>query len=441
MTMKYSARILVPVVAAVALAGGVLGYAWWQLSTVQRQLQEQVRTIAEREDAITSSGSGSAAVNDYIDSGDIVLVHLRQGDILGLRGDWAAAEKEYQISVNAGGGIPALRKLASAQIQRREIPQVRETIRELRRLGARSEDLLLLDVIVALRTGELVQAQQALASAQDSPQKHYGSALLAIIKEEHELAKQELAAVIGGWDPALRSYGRILRSAYDEFALFPESRAAHLTALLARALAQVQECELALPLIAGVVKEEDDYRDAWMVQGYCELITERAPEALDSLNKAYSIDPEKPEIQYFLGRAHMALNQWTNASTFFQYALVNGFEPKKELRERLAEAAENAQDLPLALEQYRALIAEPGSDINIFERTISLALETGKNEDAYQFAQSAVKKWPDNARIMEMLGWSAAETGRKDEAKAALEKATLLDPELESARERLNTLK
>ncbi len=439
--MKFPARILIPVVAAILLAGGVLGYAWWQLSTVQQRLQEQVHTLTEREDAAISSGSGTTMRDDPLDAGDVVLIHLRQGDLLGLQGDWAAAEKEYRISVSAGGGIPALRKLATAQMQRRDIPQVKETIRELRRLGARSEDLLLLDVIVALRTGELLQAQQVLAGAADSPQKHYGSALLAIIQEKHDLAKQELTSVMNGWDPALRAHARTLLAAYDEFALFPESRALHLTTLLARSLAQVQECELALPLLAGVVKEEDNYRDAWTVQGYCELTTERASEALASFEKAYAIDPEKPEIQYFLGRTYMVLRQWTNASTFLQYALVNGFEPKRELRRRLAEAAEQAQELSLALEQYRALIAEPDADLAIFEKTVTLAIAIGKKEDAYQFAQAAVKKWPDSGKAHELLGWSAAETDRKDEARTALEKALRLDPSLQSARERLNAMK
>lgn len=438
--MKFPARYLIPVVAAVLLAGGVLGFAWWQLSTVQLRLQERVRSLAEEQDTLDRSGSGATVQEDPLDAGDVVLIHLRQGDLLGLQGDWAGAEKEYQMSVDAGGGIPALRKLAGAQLQRREIPEVKQTIQDLRRLGARGEDLLLLEVIVALRTGELAQAQQDLANAQDSPQKHYGLALLAIIQGKHDLAKTELAAVVNGWDPTLRAYGRTLLAAYDEYALFPESNPAHLTTLLSRALAQVQECELALPLIAGIVRSQDDYRDAWTVQGYCELTTERTPEALASFQKAYAIDPEKPEIQYFLGRTYMALKQWTNASTFFQYALVNGFEPKTELRRRLGEAAEQAQDLPLALDQYRALVAEPDADVILFEKTIRLAIQLEKKEDAYQFAQTAVKKWPDNARMMEMLGWSAAETDRKEEARAALEKAVRLDPTLTSARERLEKL-
>ncbi|MSR86963.1 tetratricopeptide repeat protein [Candidatus Peribacteria bacterium] len=437
--MKASARLLIPMIAAVLLAGGVLGYAWWELNLTQETLRQRVQSLIGHEDE-KATGSGVSLGTEAFDSSDVVLVRLRQGDLLALQGDWAGAEKEYQVSYDAGGGVPALRKLASSQIQRREIDKVKISIQELRRLGVKGEDLLLLETIVALRTGELLRAEQMLAAAQDSPQKHYGQSLLSIIRGKHDDAQKELRATQAGWDPTLRSYARALQAAYDEFALFPESKPIHLTALLGRALAQVQECELALPLLAQVVTEQDDYRDAWTVQGYCELTTERVPEALSSFERAYAIDPEKPEIQYFLGRTYIALAQWKNAATFLQYALVNGFDPEKEVRSRLAVAAEKSDDIALALEQYRALIAEPDADITVFTRAVTLAIQSDKKEDAYQLASTAARKWPDMAKAQELLGWSAAETGRDGEARAALEKALKIDPNLKSARDRLNKL-
>jgi Flp pilus assembly protein TadD len=123
-----------------------------------------------------------------------------------------------------------------------------------------------------------------------------------------------------------------------------------------------------------------------------------------------------------------------------QYALVNGFEPKKEVRRQLVFAAEKAGDMALALEQSKALIAEPDADLAAFERTVTLALAEKHPEDAYQVAQSAVKKWPESAKALELLGWSAAETDRTQEAREALEKALQLEPRLSSAREKLNKL-
>ncbi len=437
--MRFPARLIVPVLAALLLVGSALGYAWWQLRETEARLRQEARAAAEMESLPGGTGSGTVRASPE-DAGDIVLIRLRQGDLLALQGEWASAEREYQASVDAGGGIPALRKLAQAQMQRREIEKVRGTIQKLRDAGARDEDLLLLSVIIDLRTGRLVQAQQAVAAAPDSPQKHYGLALLSLIQGNHDETKKELKLVIGGWDPTLRSYARTLQAAYDEFALFPENNAIHLTTLLSRALAQTQECELALPLLGGVLSKQADYRDAWTVQGYCELTTERFNDALASFEKAYSIDPEKPEIQYFLGRTYMVLGQWKNAATFLQYALVNGFEPKKEVRRRLVDAAIQAGNKPLALDQSAALIPEPDADPGLFETVITLAIQLEKKEDAYQYAQVALTKWPDSPKILDLAGWAAMETDRPDEARTALEKAVRLDPDLESARTRLEEL-
>lgn len=407
--MKFPLRILLPILAAILLAGGLLGYAWWQLSDTALQLQRQLmRTLGQ----VSSSAGGGDSVPDAVDAADAVLLHLRQGDVAALQGDWNAAEREYRAAADAGGGIAALRKLATAQMQRRDIEGVKRTIQDLRRLGARNDDLLLLQAVVLLRTGELAKAEQLLRLAQDdSPQKHYGLALLWIIQGKHDDAKKELVATVAGWDPALRASARVLQSAYDEFALFEESTQIHLTTLLARALAQVQECELALPLLGQVVKAQDDYRDAWTVQGYCEFTTERFAEALSSFERAYAIDPEKPEIQYFLGRTYIALAQPKNASTFLQYALINGFEPKKEVRKRLADAAQAAGDLPLALEQLRELIQEPDADIALFDRLVTVSLQTGKAADAEQYAQAAVQRWPDDAKAQELLKATKATVG------------------------------
>ncbi|KKW37071.1 MAG: hypothetical protein UY85_C0064G0005, partial [Candidatus Peribacteria bacterium GW2011_GWB1_54_5] len=196
----------------------------------------------------------TTAVSAAVDPRDQALFHLRQGDLLALRGQWAEAQEEYEKAVDANGGLPALRKLAQAQLQRRDMNGVHSTLRQLKKAGAKTEDLLLLESIVALRTGELLETRRLLQNAEDSPQKHYGLALLSIIEGNHEQAQIELQEVINGWEPVLRSNARTIMAAYQEFALFEESLNIHLITLLARALAQVQECELALPLLVQVTQ-------------------------------------------------------------------------------------------------------------------------------------------------------------------------------------------
>ena len=370
-----------------------------------------------------------------IDPRDRALLHLRQGDLLALKGDWAGAEKEYRASVENDGGLPALRKLAQAQLQRRDIEGVERTLRSLKSAGARSEDLLLLESIVALRTGELVHARELLTNAEDSPQKHYGLALLAIVESNHPQAQIELQAVAAGWEPVLRSYGRSLRAAYDEFALFPESTEIHLITLLSRALAQVHECELALPMLTTVIAAQADYRDAWIVQGYCELTTERFDSAVASLEQAYNLDPSKPETQYFLARAYSARGEHENAITFLEYSLQNGFEPAAEIHRALALEANLAGKNHARTRTLRAPRICTRRDHCRLRRLREIRNHRGQKDEAYAKAQEAVSKFPDDALSHELLGLSATELEKIEEARISFKKALEIDPYRESVKE------
>lgn len=433
--MRIPARIVVPAVLAVLTVGTVMIVLFWQLEGARALLVQQMNSL---------TGSGGiqmpALVKVDVDAGDESLLHLRAGDVYALRGEWAAAEEEYRAAVRSDGGLTALRKLAQAQLQRRDIRGAQETLDQLRREGARSEDVLLLESVILLRTGEVARARALLDAAQESPHKHYGLALLFVITGDHPAARTELAAVSGGWEPVLRTYARTLAAAYDEYALFPESPVLHLETLLGRALAQVQECELALPILSRVTHAQDDYRDAWIVQGFCELSTERTTEALASLERAYQLDPEKPEIQYFLARAYLEQGDHGNALTFLQYALRNGFRPESEVRRLIAQEALEMQNPGLALEQYDALTRAEDADLAAYGAFVAASITAGGAEEAYAKAAEAAARWPEEAEAHELLGWAAAETGRTDEARSALEKALSIDPGRESARERLGRL-
>ena len=435
--MSIPARITAPIIFAFLCAAALVAFLWWQLVQSTEVLRQA--TVPEMQQVIAPQ-TGNALLDSPIDPRDRALFYLRQGDLLALRGQWADAQEEYEKAVDADGGLPALRKLAQAQMQRRDISGVRSTLRQLKKAGAKTEDLLLLESIVALRTGELLEARKLLVNAEESPQKQYGLALLSIIEGNHEQAQLQLQEVIRGREPVLRSHARAILSAYQEFALFEESTNIHLTTLLARSLAQVQECELALPLLVQVTQVKDDYRDAWIIQGYCELTTERPEQALSSLEQAYNLDPQKPEIQYFLARSYAALGDHRSAVTFFEYALQNGFQPASEVRRQIAQSALADGNADLALSQYEALTKEHDTTLEPYQGYVAASVALGRNEEAYFMASEAVRRWPENADAQYLLGWTAAESDKKEEAKTALRKALKINPYLLEAEEKLKKL-
>lgn len=430
-----SPRVVAPIVLALLCVAALIVFLWWQLKSASGLLGNVIHT-----------GTGDTVAQedtllDDIDPRDEALLKLRQGDLHALRGEWADAEKSYQESVNAGGGLSSLRKLAKAQLQRRQFDAVRDTIKKLRSADAREEDMLLLESSVLIRTGELVRAREMLEKAAESPQKNYGMAMLSLIEGNHTAAQEQLKLVEQGWDPLLRSYAKVLLGAYDEYALFPESTDAHLISLLSRGLAQVDECELALPLLSQVTHSMENYRDAWIVQGFCELSTERPEQALASLEHAYSIDPQKPEIQYFLARTYAALGQHDNAITFLEYAIINGFYPEQEARMLLAKEALTVGKADVALTQYEEMTAAPDATIETYEGFVAVAVALQKTEEAHLKAMEATEKWKTDAKAFELLGTAAAANGKNDEARDAFERALDLNPGLISAQEKLNALR
>lgn len=399
--MRLSPRLLLPISSALLLTVGLLGGLWWELQKSTASLLQQ-RTVPQESQQTVEHASPSQGFTNA-DAQTQALLHIRQGDLFALQGEWASAERAYESSLQEGGGVPALRKLANVQLQRRNLRGVRATIDQLRQKHVRSEDLMLLEGILLLRTGELQKIAERLAVAPDSPHVHYLRALLALIEGKHEQAKEELQETRTGWEPTLRSYAKILQAAYEEYALFPESPTIHLQTLLSRSLAQVQECELALPLLASVTQKQDDYRDAWIVQGYCELTTERPEQALISLERAYALDPEKPEIQYFLARTYAVLDNHRSAITFFQYSLRNGFSPASEVRRRILQEAKALEETSLALEQFTALLSLPEANIDDVEDAVHFAVQAGKKEEGYALALKGVERWPQEKRALSLL--------------------------------------
>lgn len=399
--MRVPLRIVVPIMAALLCCLLLVGIVWWQASLTSQLIAEQRtgNTSQQTESTVSVPTLRPVAVGS-----DETMLAMRQGDLLALEGRWEQATESYAQAVEQGGGLPALRKLGQAQLMRSDLEGATQTLEQLKRAGATDEDTLLFSVLLALRGGELQQAKAIVENAPTSPHASYAKGLIAIASQDHEAAKGHLAQVLQGWEPVLRTNARTLLDAYDEYALFPDGNSAYLLTLLARALAQVQECHLALPLLSQVLSSEQDYRDAWMVQGYCELTIEEPMQALASLEQAYTIDPQKPEIQYFLARSYRDSGQSGNAVTFYQYALQNGFEPQQVLRRELALAALDSGNPTLALEQMDLGTASQQATVEDYLLFFQIALQNGAEEEAKWKWEQAQEKWPEDPRIAQAEG-------------------------------------
>ena len=427
--MKIPLRIVVPIVIALGTSGAVAVFFLWQIHSSIRTIESSFRSQGDTTNLLKKILPSRAETQFDSRSLSQALMELRQGEIFELKGEWKQAQDHYEKSVSTGGGVPALRKLASMQLQRREYDNAKKTIAALRDANPNGGDTVLLLGLLALRSGDARGAASIFGKTPDSPESQYGAALVAISQGDHETARKELMLAAGNSDATVKTYAKTILAAYDEFALFPNGQDIHLLTLVARALAQVNECETALPLLESVILKQERYRDAWIVKGYCEFTSERLKDALTSLEEAYSLDPEKAETQYFLARTHAALGDPQNAVTFLQYALLNGFMPERDARELLIRYAEELGNTDIALEQLKILTDAKDSDLKAYEQYVDLALTSGNHaSDALASAKKALAKWPSDAATLALAAKAAFAAGKPDDAAKYLLSAQKIDP-------------
>lgn len=438
--MRLSPRIYIPITAAVVSAV-IIGLVFlWQIQTSVSVIEGGFLQPGEKKSTFAGLFGQTIRPDDTIPQSDALLA-MREGEIAELKADLKAAEQLYQQSINAGGGIAALKKLASVQLKRRSYEDAAHTIQKLRSEEPDNPDVLLLEGLLKLKSGEAGSARRIFERKASSPQGQYGLGLTWLSEGDHDQATLHFTQAVQNTDATIRAYAQTMLDAYEEYALFQGTNDVHLQALLARALAEVNECELALPLANQAVNRQDKYRDAWIVKGFCELATERPQEALASLERAYSLDPEKPEVQYFLARTHDALGDTGNAITFLQYAIINGFSPEKDARYLLAEYALKAGNTPLALEQHLALTQKEDALLQDYENYVRVALTSPDYlNDAYEVAKNAKAKWPEDSLALTLFAEAAIATGKSNEAEQALRSALAIDPNFKQAQDLLNKL-
>lgn len=339
------------------------------------------------------------------------------------------------VGFSPGSDVPVIRKLFHTALLLRDSPKAESMLGLLSFRGVSEEALDALRGFLLLHVGDPDGARALFRKYPESPEHAYGLALLAISEGAHEEAEQSLSIVRESSDPVLTHAAQTLQGAYDEFALFEDGKNSHRSTLLARALAQLNQCPFALKLLEDVMVAEPDYRDAWIIMGYCKLVLQDPAEALKAFEKAYSLDPEKAETQYFLGLAHERSGNMTEARTFLSYALQNGFQPERAIREKLASLARAEGAYEDAAVQYRALLllSDEGA-AEAYHALVTLLVEhLDKTEEAMTIAEQARQRLGDVPLVLDLLGWMELLRGDVNQAAAYLTVAVTQDPLLPDA--------
>lgn len=222
-------------------------------------------------------------------------------------------------------------------------------------------------------------------------------------------------------------------SAYNEYQFNSESPDVHLKVLLARSFNQCGEYEMAIPLLFGVTKTKLDYRDAWILLGYAYLQTSKYQDAIEALERAKTLDNQKPETLFYLGLGYYSVNKFQDAENNLLLAKQYGFEPKILVDQKLAEVYLELQDYQKSASSYEKVLSLNSQDVNYYVKPMWIYLEKiNQPKKALALAQKARQDHPNEAMAVNLEGWALIYNNELNRAENVLKTSQMMNPALDA---------
>lgn len=330
--------------------------------------------------------------------------------------------------------IGYLHLLAEKYLERRQVKKAKQYLTEALELNTgnvRTQSLL---AKIALLQKDYGQAANFLAELPDDDMHvAFVRALLSVLEGDRDMAGKYLHFVSDNFpESELGNKAQRIIDAYREFDYYKDGLPVHLKTLLARSLNQINEPALAIWLLRDVLTEKTDYRDAWILLGYAYYNLQQFSLAEDAFYKAYELDTEKPETQYFLGLTYYALDNPNESERFFEYAVINGFEPRAQVYQKLSEVYLLNQNYKKAVSMYENYLAlTPTAAAGDFTRPVQIYIDyLNEPTKALDLAKRIVALQPEDAMSYNLLGLAYLANKDYTNALVSLEKARVLDATL-----------
>jgi tetratricopeptide (TPR) repeat protein len=362
--------------------------------------------------------------------------YMNRGKALETNGYHALAVAEYRAaSALAPKNIEPLVEIGRINIRELDPINAKLAFEQALKLQPNNLDVQIYLVRSLLLNRNIKEAQNVISSltSQNQSSKYYAG-IIAAYFGDYEQSKNLLKdAVSIGTSASITTSAQNFLSAYDEFNFNSGGETVHLKTLLARSYNQTGEYNLAIPLLFEVVKEKKDYRDAWVLLGYAYLNLQKYQDAVESLQEAYKLDPQKSESAFFLGLGYYGLDDLTSAAKYLELAKRNGYQPQVQVDQKLAEIYLQLKNYTSAAASYENVISLNSGDVNYFIKPIWIYVDRlNQPEKAMVIAQKAYKSHPDKAMSFNLLGWAAIGENKLVEAEDYLKKAMIIDPKMDA---------
>ncbi|MCX6807835.1 MAG: tetratricopeptide repeat protein [Patescibacteria group bacterium] len=367
--------------------------------------------------------------------------YINQGDLLVKNGllELAIANYARAAMLESSSAIPDLR-IAEAYYQHNEFSQTIQNALHALNNHPDSTQAKIMMAKAYLASNNLAEAQKIMLNVLDpDAEGSYYKGLLAAIGNDRETAGKFLhrTVQIGEADATeqnkdWQTKANRLINAYREYDKYRDSPNPHFRALLAQALSENNQHQLALAEIKKLVADYPEYRDAWIIRGLAEIALRDFASAIQSLNTVIGLDQTLPEPYYYLSLAYLAMNDADTALQKLDTAESLGWQDEMTLSEKRAQAYMLKQDWRKASAEYEKILAKQTNFSPAFlVKPLWLFWEKLKEpEKALEPTKELAEKNPDNPLALALRGRAMLENGHEAEAKTYLLRALELDEKL-----------
>jgi tetratricopeptide (TPR) repeat protein len=236
----------------------------------------------------------------------------------------------------------------------------------------------------------------------------------------------------------LALYGALARARRDrddrdgEIAIYREMLAVepgHQATLLSLAEALIQQEKLAdaIPVLEEVERAHPDDLRTVLRLGFLEFESRDYTSAERRFEQALALNPDQPEVSYFLGITLRRLDRNDEAIGAFE-AVPETHERFPEARTQIAGIFEKKGDFPRAIaEVERARSRGEARPLDLY--VASLRSRAGDFDGALEFLQGLLQQAPDDAELLYNIGVIHGEAKRTGEAVQWMEKALAKQPD------------
>lgn len=248
-----------------------------------------------------------------------------------------------------------------------------------------------------------------------------GELLMASDPERARAPLQQAAAMDSSYEPSVNTLQAWLDLADKQ------TDAPSRLVIIGRGLGFTNDWPLAQSVFEQAVATNPQNGEAWALLG--EAHQENGAEGKAELDKALLLAPDNAPVHGLRGLYWK--RQGVNASWLAEFQIAAHLDPTSaEWQADLGEAYAAAGDLVSAFASYQKATALAPDNATYWSL---LALFCANNDShvldvGLPAAQKAAQLAPNDAQVLDSLGWSLAQAGKLSDAEPILMRATLLDP-------------